>query len=157
MITPKVLNPVTMCSITAWSSTLTTHTHATRQEDQGQKSTISQLIIVFVVTGSNNGFPWYVRRPWGSLSIQVAARFFVKARLCTFFSLLFFLLFFSIPFILSSPFCSLSLPVVTQIRGHIAGSSPPLPTTVRALHFLSQENFSCFFPRRLASNCAYPR
>ena len=25
--------------------------------------------------------------------------------------------------------------VVTQIRGHIAGSSPPLPTTVRALHF----------------------
>ena len=29
-----------------------------------------------------------------------------------------------------------SLPlVVTQIRGHIAGSSPPLPTTVRAFHF----------------------
>ena len=29
----------------------------------------------------------------------------------------------------------LSLLVVTQIRGHIAGSSPPIPTTVRALHF----------------------
>ena len=29
----------------------------------------------------------------------------------------------------------LSLLVVTQIRGHIAGSSPPLPTTVRAFHF----------------------
>ena len=34
----------------------------------------------------------------------------------------------------------LSLPlrvliVVTQIQGHTAGSSPPLPTTVRALHF----------------------
>ena len=37
--------------------------------------------------------------------------------------------------LLSSPFCSLSLLVVTQIRGHIAGSFPPLPTTVRALHF----------------------
>ena len=29
----------------------------------------------------------------------------------------------------------LSLLVVTRIRGHIAGSSPPPPTTVRALHF----------------------
>ena len=39
--------------------------------------------------------------------------------------------------VLSSPFCSLSLLliVVTQIRGHIAGPSPPLPSTVRALHF----------------------
>ena len=32
--------------------------------------------------------------------------------------------------LLSSPFYSLSLLVVTQIRGPIAGSSPPLPTTV---------------------------
>ena len=38
----------------------------------------------------------------------------------------------------SSPFYSLSLPVVTQIRGHISGSSSPLPTTVRALHFISR-------------------
>ena len=37
--------------------------------------------------------------------------------------------------LLSSPFCSLSLLVATQIRGHITGSSTPLPTTVRALHF----------------------
>ena len=37
--------------------------------------------------------------------------------------------------LLSLPFYSLSLLVVTQIWGHIAGSSPPLPTTVRALHF----------------------
>ena len=34
--------------------------------------------------------------------------------------------------------------VVTQIRGHIAGSSPPLPTTVRALHF-----FRCIFFRKI--------
>ena len=33
----------------------------------------------------------------------------------------------------------LSLLVVIQIRGHIAGSSPPLPTTVRALHFYREE------------------
>ena len=39
-----------------------------------------------------------------------------------------------------------SLLVVTQIRGHIAGSFPPLPTTVRALHFLSRDYFSTFFP-----------
>ena len=37
--------------------------------------------------------------------------------------------------LLSSPFYSLSLLVVTEIRGHIAGSPPPLPTTVRALPF----------------------
>ena len=34
-----------------------------------------------------------------------------------------------------SPFYYISLLLVTQIQGHIAGSSPPLPTTVRALHF----------------------
>ena len=41
---------------------------------------------------------------------------------------------------LSSPFYSLSLLVVTQIRGHIAGSSPPPPTTtVGALHFYREK------------------
>ena len=39
----------------------------------------------------------------------------------------------------SSPFYSLSLPVVTQIRGHIAGSFPPLSTTDRALHFYREK------------------
>ena len=33
----------------------------------------------------------------------------------------------------------LSLLVVTQIRDHMAGSSPPLPTTVRALHFYREK------------------
>ena len=33
----------------------------------------------------------------------------------------------------------LSLLVVTQIRGHIAGCSSPLPTTVRALHFYHEK------------------
>ena len=41
--------------------------------------------------------------------------------------------------LLSSPFYSLSLLAVTQIRGHIAGSSPPLPTTVRALYFYREK------------------
>ena len=40
---------------------------------------------------------------------------------------------------LSSPFYSLSLLVVTQIRGHIAGSFPTLPTTVRALHLYREK------------------
>ena len=33
----------------------------------------------------------------------------------------------------------LSLLVVTQMRGHIAGSFPPLPTAVRALHFYREK------------------
>ena len=53
--------------------------------------------------------------------------------------------------LLSSPFFSPSRLVVTQIRGHLAGSSPPSPL----LAFLSREDFNpFFFPRRLASNCA---
>ena len=46
--------------------------------------------------------------------------------------------FFSLSRLFSSPSFSLSLLVVTQIRRHIAGSSPPLPT-VGALH-LYREN-----------------
>ena len=43
---------------------------------------------------------------------------------------------------------SLSLPVVTQIRGHIARlfSPPPSPHYVPRLAFLSREDFSTFFP-----------
>ena len=41
--------------------------------------------------------------------------------------------------LLCSPFFSLSLLVVTQIRGHIAFSSPPLPTAVCALYFYREK------------------
>ena len=37
------------------------------------------------------------------------------------------------------PSFSLSLVVVTHIRGHIGGSSTPLPSTVRALHFCREK------------------
>ena len=47
--------------------------------------------------------------------------------------------FFSIPFITFAFLFSPSLPVVTQIRGHIAGSFPPLTTTVRALRFYREK------------------
>ena len=60
------------------------------------------------------------------------------------------------------PSHSLSLPVlscsrlgVTQIRSH-GRLYHPLPTTVHLCLFSSKE-FNTFFPRRLASNCAYPR
>ena len=43
---------------------------------------------------------------------------------------------------LRPPF-SLSLLVVAQIRGHIAGSSTPLPTTVRASHFFIANDTKC--------------
>ena len=47
--------------------------------------------------------------------------------------------FFSPSHLLSSPFYSLSLLVVTQMRGHIAGSSHPLPTTGCALHYYREK------------------
>ena len=51
---------------------------------------------------------------------------------------------------------SCSLLVVTQIRGHILGPPPASPLRY-APSFLSREEFSIFFPRRLASSCTYPR
>ena len=44
--------------------------------------------------------------------------------------------------------------VVTQIRGRIAGSFPPPTHYGSCIAFLSREDFSSFFPRRLASNRA---
>ena len=51
--------------------------------------------------------------------------------------------------LLSSTFYALPpvLIVVTQIRGHIASSPPPLPTTVRVLHFL--RDFFCELANRV--------
>ena len=47
---------------------------------------------------------------------------------------------------------------VTQIPGHIAGTPSPRPPSLRcALPFISREEFTIFFPRRLASNGAYTR
>ncbi|CAN0483000.1 unnamed protein product [Laminaria digitata] len=66
-----------------------------------------------------------------------------------------FFLFFCFPsHLLSSHFCLSPSIVVTQIRGHKAGRLfSPLPTTVSYVpSFLSREEFSTFFPRRLASN-----
>ena len=56
-----------------------------------------------------------------------------KYVLFVFISCLFLFCFCFSSHLLSSHFCSLSLLAVTQIRGHIAGSPPPLPTTVLAL------------------------
>ena len=56
--------------------------------------------------------------------------------------LLCFVLFFFIPFIIFALPFFLFLPVVTEIRGHRASSSAPLPSTVRALHFYRQKDFS---------------
>ena len=47
---------------------------------------------------------------------------------------IYYLFIFPSSYVLSSPFFSLSLLVVTQIRGDIAGSFSPPPSTVRALH-----------------------
>ena len=56
------------------------------------------------------------------------------------------------------PSSSLSLlPLVAQIQGHTAGSSPPIPLRCVPL-FSSRAYFGHFFPCRLASSCcAYPR
>ena len=77
-----------------------------------------------------------------------------------------FYLFFSIPFIHLPPSIKYSVVLVllppsrdSDPGSHtVVGSYPPLPSTVRALHFfLSREGLSTFFPCRQASNCAYPR
>ena len=47
-----------------------------------------------------------------------------------------------VPFIIFA-LLFLSLLVVAQIRGHIAGSSTPLPTTVRASHFFIANDTKC--------------
>ena len=51
---------------------------------------------------------------------------------------------FSIPFIILALYC-LSLLAVTQIRGHIAGSFPPLPT--ESLYTASTGSMSSIYPR----------
>ena len=62
-------------------------------------------------------------------------------------SFLGFVLFFSIPFII---FALVVLPplsvVVTLIRGHVVGSSPLSPTTVRALHFCREKDSALSSP-----------
>ena len=70
-----------------------------------------------------------------SMRIELAKLILVSTRItyqATGDACIFFFFFFPIPFVfpmplLISPFYSLSLLVVTQIRGHIAGSSPPYP------------------------------
>ena len=63
--------------------------------------------------------------------------------------------FFFIPFVVLA-LLSRSLTVIIPIRGHIAGPPPASPLRY-VPSFLSREEISIFFPRRLASNCAYPR
>ena len=62
----------------------------------------------------------------------------------------------SIPFNIRA-LLSRFLPVATQTRGHVAGPPPPSPLRYMPSFFLSREELSIFVPRRLASNCAYPR
>ena len=64
--------------------------------------------------------------------------------------------FFPIPFIIFALLLPLPPSRNSDPGSHNRLVSPP-PTTIRALHSLLREDFSCFFPRRLASNCAYPR
>ena len=66
-----------------------------------------------------------------------------------------FFFFLPIPFIVSTLLFSL-LPSRNSDSGSLAGSSPPTHYG-SCLAFLSREDFSSFFPRRLTSNYAYPR
>ena len=80
------------------------------------------------------------------------------------FAMPFFLLFFHLTYQVFIIFTLLfSFRRTTQIWGHllVVGPSSPLRFHSRVqgscLSFVSLEDFSPFFPRRLASNCAYPR
>ena len=61
---------------------------------------------------------------------------------------------FFIPFIIFALLVPAPSLFVTQIRRHISGTPPPSPLRYVPT-FLSREGFSTFFPRPLASNCAY--
>ena len=102
------------------------------------------LILVFVVVGCwINCFALlvFVVSDFRLINNNIFQMFLIRD---TFFSLLFF--------IFPRPFYY----VRTSLRsGVTAGSSPPSPLWY-ALSFLSREEFSTFFPRRLASDCAYP-
>ena len=62
--------------------------------------------------------------------------------------------FFSLSHVYHLPYCSHSLPFMTQIRGYIAGTPPP-SSLRRMPSFFFREELSTFFPRRLALNCVY--
>ena len=56
----------------------------------------------------------------------------------------------------SSPFFSISLLVVTQIQGHIAGSSPPSPLRLVPCNFIARR-YQLFLPSSTCVEyCAYP-
>ena len=84
--------------------------------------------------------------------------FLVKISNCLFVRFLFFCFFFSNPLIIFA--LVFSLPPINS-RNSDPGSHSRLfspPTQYGScLAFLSRQDFSSFFPRRLASNCAYPR
>ena len=90
------------------------------------------------------------------LKVKISRKRILVGVLCVVVIYLCNISFFFIPCIILAVL-SLSLSVVvTKIRGHIAGPPPPFPLR-HVPSFLSREEFSIFFPRRLASNCTYPR
>ena len=77
------------------------------------------------------------RTTFGEISLNQLVYSSSNSRLFFVFCFLFFVFFLhSICFL---GFSILSLLVLTQIRGDIAGSCSPLPTTVRALHFYREK------------------
>ena len=108
--------------------------------------------VCFMSTGRKNGFMWRTHTR-AHTSYLVLSTCFIptwiessNTAVCSLFmwrthtvpeSVRVFLFFFHPIYYL--PPSILSLLVVTQIRGHIAGSSPFLPTTVRALHFYREK------------------
>ena len=69
---------------------------------------------------------------------------------------IFWAFFFPIPFIIFALLVLLP-PSRNSDPGSHSRFFSPLPIMVRALHFFREKKFSTFFPRRLASTCAYPR
>ena len=61
----------------------------------------------------------------------------------------FFFFFFSSSHSLSSPMLSCSLPVVTQVRGHVVGSSAPSPLRYVPRHFYREQ----FLPSSTRVDC----
>ena len=132
---------VTMCavSLTEWLRGLS----STLSHDK--YSTNNKMTCVIMELARMYSMSFNVDHSYYYCDVRILSR---KVRCVTF-----FLLFFSIH-VWSSPFffsLSLLLLVVTQIRGNVAGSSPP-PRYDACVALLTRQDFiSAFFPRRLAS------
>ena len=100
----------------------------------------SQLFLEYIITTAITGWAYVVSNQNPRWTLNPYIPLFLSTILGPDYFLLFFFFSFNPLIYLRPSFLSPSYSVVvTQIRGHIAGSFPPFPTTVRALPFYREK------------------